>query len=307
MLRRFVFVLGAARVVPECGECHLYSLLRDSESVGRELTNQFYATTRPSGKKCLLVSGRKMHCRSTGNPPLYAKLLDRVLFCAFARPGAFSRPNRAGCLHTPRSLQPKACLGNFRGSSGRWMSATPDSRSRLQWRPVRGRRHPRYPRCTRRCLRVIPGPRRIRLPTCERSAEAEEGTEVRSAIDVDILGHIFEQSITDLGTHTAGPRKWRGLGDESKRRAAEKKRAPLHPCLHHTLLRRANARWCRTSALRNLTPAARGGAVPPLARRSLTENLRSCGAERAATEGSYPFWKDGRMRSRVAHSRSRVR
>ena len=29
-------------------------------------------------------------------------------------------------------------------------------------------------------------------------ADAAEGTAVRSVIDVDILGHIFEQSITDL-------------------------------------------------------------------------------------------------------------
>ena len=29
-------------------------------------------------------------------------------------------------------------------------------------------------------------------------AEGDESTEVRSVIDVDILGHIFEQSITDL-------------------------------------------------------------------------------------------------------------
>ena len=43
LLKRFVFLLGAARVVPETGESHLYELLRASESVGRELTNQFYA------------------------------------------------------------------------------------------------------------------------------------------------------------------------------------------------------------------------------------------------------------------------
>ena len=29
-------------------------------------------------------------------------------------------------------------------------------------------------------------------------AEGDQNTEVRSLIDVDILGHIFEQSITDL-------------------------------------------------------------------------------------------------------------
>lgn len=42
-LKRFVFLLGAERVVPETGECHLHELLKASEAVGRELTNEFYA------------------------------------------------------------------------------------------------------------------------------------------------------------------------------------------------------------------------------------------------------------------------
>jgi len=42
-LKRFVFLLGAERVVPAHHDCHLYELLQASESVGRELTNQFYA------------------------------------------------------------------------------------------------------------------------------------------------------------------------------------------------------------------------------------------------------------------------
>ncbi|MGO8928151.1 MAG: hypothetical protein ACLQU3_14870 [Limisphaerales bacterium] len=36
-------LLGAERVVPAHRDCHLYELLRASESVGRALTNQFYA------------------------------------------------------------------------------------------------------------------------------------------------------------------------------------------------------------------------------------------------------------------------
>ena len=37
---------------------------------------------------------------------------------------------------------------------------------------------------------IIAAPREV--------ADAAEGTAIRSVIDVDILGHIFEQSITDL-------------------------------------------------------------------------------------------------------------
>jgi len=40
LLKRFVFLLGAERVVPAHRECQLYELLRASETVGRALTNQ---------------------------------------------------------------------------------------------------------------------------------------------------------------------------------------------------------------------------------------------------------------------------
>jgi hypothetical protein len=43
LLKRFVFLLGAERVVRDHCDCHLYDLLRASETVRRELTNQFYA------------------------------------------------------------------------------------------------------------------------------------------------------------------------------------------------------------------------------------------------------------------------
>jgi hypothetical protein len=43
LLKRLVFLLGAERVVPAHRECHLYGLLRTSETVGCALTNQFYA------------------------------------------------------------------------------------------------------------------------------------------------------------------------------------------------------------------------------------------------------------------------
>ena len=42
LLKRFVFLLGAARVVPETGRCHFYDLLAESERVGKDLTKEFY-------------------------------------------------------------------------------------------------------------------------------------------------------------------------------------------------------------------------------------------------------------------------
>jgi hypothetical protein len=43
LLKRFVFLLGAKRVVPAGGECHFYDLHQKSETVGRELTDKFYS------------------------------------------------------------------------------------------------------------------------------------------------------------------------------------------------------------------------------------------------------------------------
>jgi hypothetical protein len=50
LLKRFVFLLGAERVVPTHRECHLYELLRASDTVGRELTNQAPSILRPSSR-----------------------------------------------------------------------------------------------------------------------------------------------------------------------------------------------------------------------------------------------------------------
>src|SRR5438552_3498022 len=41
-LEKFVFLLGAERIAPLTGRCHLYELLTASEKVGRELTKKFY-------------------------------------------------------------------------------------------------------------------------------------------------------------------------------------------------------------------------------------------------------------------------
>ena len=95
LLKRFVFLLGAERVVPahrdvpalrsrRAEEGHLYELLRASETVGRELTNQFYARYADIRQRVLVRLCRENPAVA---PPeilrCTQKLLDRVLFCAF--------------------------------------------------------------------------------------------------------------------------------------------------------------------------------------------------------------------------------
>ena len=84
-LRRFVFLLGAERVVPAAGECHFKGLLDESEKVGRELTKKFYV--------CYADMRQDAFEQLSHDNPTVArhdilsstqKVLDRVLFMAFA-------------------------------------------------------------------------------------------------------------------------------------------------------------------------------------------------------------------------------
>ncbi len=83
-LRRFVFLLGARRVVPAAGRCHLYELLSASEKVGRELTKEFYV--RYAGmREDAFEHLRRANPSASPHQVLAStqKLLDRILFCAF--------------------------------------------------------------------------------------------------------------------------------------------------------------------------------------------------------------------------------
>jgi hypothetical protein len=104
LLKRFVFLLGAERIVPERQECHLYELLRASESVGRELTNRFYALYADIRQKVLARLCRK----NTGIPApeilrCTQKLLDRVLFSAFCEDRGLLPPESPATNYWPPS------------------------------------------------------------------------------------------------------------------------------------------------------------------------------------------------------------
>ena len=117
LLRRFVFLLGAVRVVPETGDCHLYALLRASESVGRELTNKFYALYADIRQKVFV---RLRAGNAAVVPPeilrCTQRLLDRVLFCAFCEDRALLPPDTVRSAFTHRDpYNPKPIWENFRG------------------------------------------------------------------------------------------------------------------------------------------------------------------------------------------------
>ncbi len=83
-LRRFVFLLGAERIIPDAGRSHLYDLLEASEQADIELTKAFYAE--------YAKIRRAVHSGLCDENPAVdpeallfftQKLLDRVLFAAF--------------------------------------------------------------------------------------------------------------------------------------------------------------------------------------------------------------------------------
>ncbi|MEA3188560.1 MAG: hypothetical protein QOD99_2390 [Chthoniobacter sp.] len=201
LLRRFVFMLGAARVVPDVGECHLYSLFNASASVGRRLTNEFYALYADLRQKVFA----NLRAANAGVAPqeilrCTQKLLDRVLFCAFCEDRALlpSETIRNAFTYSD-PYNPKPIWENFRGL----FRAVDVGNSGLKIPAYNGGLF-----ATDAAIDALLVPDDVcalfrdlaeyDYRPAREVAESDQTGEIRSVIDVDILGHIFEQSITDL-------------------------------------------------------------------------------------------------------------
>lgn len=201
LLRRFVFLLGADRVVPESGPCHLDTLLRSSESAGRELTNQFYALYAGIRQQVFShLRSANPTCDTTEILRCTQKLLDRILFCSFCEDRGLLPPNIVrGAFEHSDPFTPRPIWENFRGL----------------FRSVDvGNAGLKIPAYNGGLFAHDPGLDTLNVPDAvcalfrdlaefdyrpAREAEhADDSSEIRPVIDVDILGHIFEQSITDL-------------------------------------------------------------------------------------------------------------
>lgn len=201
LLKRFVFLLGAKRVVPEGGECHFHELLRKSETVGRELTNQFYSLyahlrqtvfARLRSENPAIAPQEILRCTQ--------KLLDRILFCAFCEDRGLLPPQtveRAFAHNDP--YNPRPIWENFRGL----------------FRSVdKGNVGLKIPAYNGGLFAHDDALDSLTVPDdvcalfkdladydfrpAREVSESDETKEIRPVVDVDILGHIFEQSITDL-------------------------------------------------------------------------------------------------------------
>ena len=199
-LRRFVFLLGAERVVPPAGQCHFYELLNASEKVGRELTKEFYvryADMREDAFEHL--------CRE--NPTLgphdvlasTQKLLDRILFCAFCEDrGLLPAETIARAYQHSDPYNPRPVWENFRGL----FRAINVGNTALNIPAYNGGLFADDPDLDRLVVpdevcRYFQDLADYDYRPPHEAADVNEPAEAK-LVDVDILGHIFEQSISDL-------------------------------------------------------------------------------------------------------------
>jgi len=198
LLRQFLFLLGADRVVPADGRSHLYDLLAESEKVGRELTKKFYVQYGDMRQDAFA----RLCQDNPQTPPKTVlactqKLLDRVLFCAFAEDRGLLPVETIRKAYEHRDpYHPRPIYDNFRGL----FSAINGGNAALGIHAYNGGLFAEDANLDG--LRVSDevcgyfrdlGDYDYRPPH-QAAAATGEGT----LIDVDILGHIFEQSITDL-------------------------------------------------------------------------------------------------------------
>jgi hypothetical protein len=201
LLRKFVFLLAAERVVPVQGRCHLYDLLTASEKVGQQLTKDFYlryADMRQDAFEnlCAANPNESRHAVLTATQ----KVLDRVLFTAFCEDrGLLPEAVLRRAFEHRDPFNPRPIWENFRGlfrsiNAGNEVLQIPAYNGGLfADDPVIDRLKIGDDVCA--YFREL-GDYEYRS-AYEVAADVDEAQAGR-VIDVDILGHIFEQSITDL-------------------------------------------------------------------------------------------------------------
>jgi hypothetical protein len=194
-LRRFLFLLGAERVVPASGRCHYYDLLAESEQVGRELTKEFYvnyANMRQDAFERLSSDNAEVPRHDVLSRT--QKLLDRVLFVAFSEDRGLLPAETIRKAYEHRDpYHPRPIWENFRGL----FNSINKGNAALDIHAYNGGLF---------AADTVLDAFTVSDEVCGYFRElgdfdykpAYEATGETKVIDVDILGHIFEQSITDL-------------------------------------------------------------------------------------------------------------
>lgn len=202
-LAKFVYLLGAKRVVPEGGGCHLDVLSAASEKAGRELTKEFYVRYAEMRQDAFdhLVRENPDVPRSDVLSATQ-KLLDRVLFVSFCEDRGLLPPHSIKQAYEYKPLyEDRPVWANFRGL---FKAVNEGNKSR----GIHGYNGGLFETDALLDERlVVPDAVCTALHELSEYEYREPGHELddpdddeaaKPIIDVDILGHIFEQSITDL-------------------------------------------------------------------------------------------------------------
>src|SRR5215210_3332521 len=200
-LRQFVFLLGAERVVPPGGTGHLAELLKASEQAGVELTRSYYAEYSRLRRE-ILDRLRQANPKVLPEILLFytQRLLDRVLFVAFAEDRGLlptATLEKAFRHHDPYNPRPKweTFKGLFRAiDQGNGALNIPGYNGGLFAKDtvLDGLEVPDEVFAELKLL----GEYSYHAPAPVNGDAAD--TAGTRFLDVEILGHIFEQSITDL-------------------------------------------------------------------------------------------------------------
>jgi hypothetical protein len=198
--RRFVFLLGAERLVPTAGGCQLDDLLAESKRIGLELTRGFYREYADL-RHNIFGHLRSHNADMPAEQILSAtqKILDRVLFIAFSQDrGLMPAESIAKAYRHADPYNPRPIWDNFRGL----FRSVNEGNPRLEIPHYNGGLFAPDPLLERLNVPddVCKALDRLaaynyRSPT---AADEESTAPTAKLIDVEILGHIFEQSITDL-------------------------------------------------------------------------------------------------------------
>jgi hypothetical protein len=199
-LRKFVFLLHANRMVPPHGPCHLDTLFQESEKVGRELTREVYAEYAFIRRSTLSMLRR---ANSEIDPRLILgcaqKLLDRILFIAFCEDRGLLPTESIKRAYAHRDpYNPRPLWDNFRGV----FRAINVGNDDLDIRKYNGGLFADDPvldnlKIPDEVFGLFRDLAEYDFRPASAIAEDEAITDAQ-LIDVEILGHIFEQSIDDL-------------------------------------------------------------------------------------------------------------
>jgi SAM-dependent methyltransferase len=294
-LRRFVFLLGAARVV-SAEDCHLDALRDASERADAELTKAFYqdyAQLRREVLHALLAANPAMAPADVLNAT--QRLLDRVLFIAFCEDRGLlpaESLKRAWEHHDP--YNPRPVWDNFCGlfraiERGSVPLAIPAYNGGL-FATDGLLDDMQVPDHACELLKRL-GDYDFRSPD-QVAILADEGQ--GPPVDVEILGHIFEQSISDLeelgGDLEAGRQVDRRLSSRHRQGAYYTPSFVTRHIVEDTVGRVVSARF---EALRKQHQStAKGTARAALARPDAYDMQSLNEPQRRALIGFWTAWLD---------------